>query len=127
MKIYGHLKNEFKNKVILITGGTGSIGLGIIKQLMNFQPKQIRIFSNDENSIVEVKETIGNNKIFVKSRKTFIAIEIVFGHHRQQKGRVRNLLLIIISIKIILIKRELFIQTEVTILLDQILHKNSQN
>jgi FlaA1/EpsC-like NDP-sugar epimerase len=31
---------------------------------MNFQPKQIRIFSNDENSIVEVKETIGNNKIF---------------------------------------------------------------
>ena len=64
MKIDGNLKNEFKNKVILITGGTGSIGLGIIKQLMNFQPKQIRIFSNDENSIVEVKETIGNNKIF---------------------------------------------------------------
>ena len=64
MKIDDNLKNEFKNKVILITGGTGSIGLGIIKQLMNFQPKQIRIFSNDENSIVEVKETIGNNKIF---------------------------------------------------------------
>jgi FlaA1/EpsC-like NDP-sugar epimerase len=64
MKIDGNLKNEFKNKVILITGGTGSIGLGIIKQLINFQPKQIRIFSNDENSIVEVKETIGNNKIF---------------------------------------------------------------
>ena len=64
MKIDSHLKNEFKNKVILITGGTGSIGLGIIKQLINFQPKQIRIFSNDENSIVEVKETIGNNKIF---------------------------------------------------------------
>ena len=64
MKIDGNLKNEFKNKVILITGGTGSIGLGIIKQLMNFHPKQIRIFSNDENSIVEVKEAIGNNKIF---------------------------------------------------------------
>ena len=64
MKIDGNLKNEFKNKVILITGGTGSIGLGIIKQLIYFQPKQIRIFSNDENSIVEVKETIGNNKIF---------------------------------------------------------------
>ena len=64
MKIDGNLKNEFKNKVILITGGTWSIGLGIIKQLMNFHPKQIRIFSNDENSIVEVKEAIGNNKIF---------------------------------------------------------------
>ena len=56
MKNDENLKQEFKNKVILITGGTGSIGLGIIKQLIKFQPKQIRIFSNDENSIVEVKE-----------------------------------------------------------------------
>ena len=64
IKIDKNLKNEFKGKSVLITGGTGSIGLGIIKQLVNYQPKQIRIFSNDENSIVEVKETIGNNKIF---------------------------------------------------------------
>ena len=45
MKIDGHLKNEFKNKVILITGGTGSIGLGIIKQLMNFSTKTNSGFS----------------------------------------------------------------------------------
>jgi len=64
MKINANLTNEFKNKIILITGGTGSIGLGIIKQLIKYKPKQIRIFSNDENSIVEVKESIGNNKIF---------------------------------------------------------------
>ena len=64
IKIDKNLKNEFKGKSILITGGTGSIGLGIIKQLINYQPRQIRIFSNDENSIVEVKEAIGNGKVF---------------------------------------------------------------
>ena len=35
------LKRQFKDKIILITGGTGSIGHGIIKQLINFKPKQI--------------------------------------------------------------------------------------
>tara|TARA_Y100000741_G_scaffold126667_1_gene95536 strand:+ start:264 stop:1292 length:1029 start_codon:yes stop_codon:yes gene_type:complete len=64
IKIDKNLKNEFKGKSVLITGGTGSIGLGIIKQLINYQPRQIRIFSNDENSIVEVKEAIGNGKVF---------------------------------------------------------------
>ena len=54
---------EFRNKIILVTGGTGSIGLGLIKQLMKCKPKQIRIFSNDENSIVEIKELMGENKI----------------------------------------------------------------
>ena len=50
------LKRQFKDKIILITGGTGSIGHGIIKQLINFKPKQIRVFTNDENSLVELKE-----------------------------------------------------------------------
>ena len=46
MKIDGHLKNEFKNKVILITGGTGSIGLGIIKQLMKHRFNQYIYMTN---------------------------------------------------------------------------------
>ena len=55
--------DEFKNKIVLVTGGTGSIGLGLIKQLLKCKPKQIRIFSNDENSFVEIKELMGDNKI----------------------------------------------------------------
>ena len=58
------VRKEFQNKMILVTGGTGSIGLGLIKQLIKCKPKHIRIFSNDENSIVEIKELIGDDKMF---------------------------------------------------------------
>lgn len=41
--------NEFFNgKNILVTGGTGSIGSQIVKQLLEFDPKVVRIFSRDE-------------------------------------------------------------------------------
>lgn len=55
---------EFRNKKILITGGTGSIGLGLAEQLVKFKPKAIRILTNDENSIFEMKRKFGKNHIF---------------------------------------------------------------
>ena len=55
---------EFTGKNILITGGTGSIGLGLIKELIKQKPRAIRIFTNDENSIFETRRIIGNNPIF---------------------------------------------------------------
>lgn len=59
-----NLINEFKNKKILITGGTGTIGIGLANQLIKFKPRNIRILSNDENSIFEMKKKIGKNPIF---------------------------------------------------------------
>ena len=59
-----NLSREFKGKNILITGGTGSIGMGLAKQLAKYNPKEIRIFSNDENSIFEAKENLGANHIY---------------------------------------------------------------
>ena len=56
------LIKEFKNKKILISGGTGSIGLNIVRELLNYSPKAIRILSNDEHSIVEAKRKLGSNK-----------------------------------------------------------------
>lgn len=43
------MKNEFKGKTILVTGGTGSIGSELVKQLLAYEPKQLRVFSRDEN------------------------------------------------------------------------------
>ena len=38
----------FKNKTILITGGTGSFGQKCCEILLNLKPKKIIIFSRDE-------------------------------------------------------------------------------
>jgi FlaA1/EpsC-like NDP-sugar epimerase len=42
------MKNPFKNKIILVTGGTGSIGSEVVRQLLRKSPKTIRIFSRHE-------------------------------------------------------------------------------
>lgn len=55
---------EFTGKNILITGGTGSIGVGLIRELIKHRPRAIRIFTNDENSIFETRRIIGNNPMF---------------------------------------------------------------
>lgn len=39
----------FEKKTILVTGGTGSIGSEIVRQLLLQKPKSIRIFSRDES------------------------------------------------------------------------------
>ena len=57
------LANEFRNKVIFVTGGTGSIGVALVKKLIEYKPKTIRILTNDENSIYEMKKTIKKNNI----------------------------------------------------------------
>ena len=63
MKLQNSFKQEFSNKKILITGGTGSIGIGLIKQLLPYKPKIIKVFTNDENSIFESKRKFGKNRL----------------------------------------------------------------
>jgi FlaA1/EpsC-like NDP-sugar epimerase len=52
----------FKDKRILITGGTGSWGNELTTQLLNFSPKEIRIFSRNEFAQVSMERQF-NNKI----------------------------------------------------------------
>jgi len=43
-----HLRNFFKDKDILVTGGCGSIGSEIVRHLLKYGVEKIRIFDNDE-------------------------------------------------------------------------------
>ena len=52
-----------KNKVLLITGGTGSFGSTIIKSLLNNSLKEIRVFSRDEKKQEDMRLLHKNSKI----------------------------------------------------------------
>ncbi len=49
------IKSFFQDKIVLVTGGTGSIGSEIVSQLLKYNPKTIRILSNSENELWETK------------------------------------------------------------------------
>lgn len=52
---------EFKNKVVIVTGGTGSIGSEIVRQLLKTEATQIRIYSRDEHKQYELEHELGND------------------------------------------------------------------
>ena len=52
-----------KNKNILVTGGSGSIGQSIVKQALEDGAKHVKIFSNDENGLYEMEQIFTNKKI----------------------------------------------------------------
>ena len=53
----------FKNKVLLITGGTGSFGNAVLKRFINTDIKEIRIFSRDELKQDNMRHEYNNDKI----------------------------------------------------------------
>ena len=55
--------NIFKDKTLLITGGTGSFGNAVVKQLINSELKEIRIYSRDEKKQDDMRKNINNDKL----------------------------------------------------------------
>lgn len=52
-----------KNKTILVTGGSGSIGQSIVKKALEDGAKSVKVFSNDENGLYEMEQIFTNKKI----------------------------------------------------------------
>ena len=53
----------FKNKVLLITGGTGSIGNAVLKRFLETDIKEIRIFSRDEKKQDDMRKKYQSSKL----------------------------------------------------------------
>ena len=53
----------FKNKILLITGGTGSFGNAVLKRFLDSDLSEIRIFSRDEKKQEDMRIALGNDKI----------------------------------------------------------------
>jgi UDP-N-acetylglucosamine 4,6-dehydratase/5-epimerase len=53
----------FKNKILLIAGGTGSFGDAVVRRFLDNDIKEIRIFSRDELKQDDMRKTYNNDKL----------------------------------------------------------------
>lgn len=53
----------FKNKILLITGGTGSFGNAVLRRFLETDIKEIRIFSRDEKKQDDMRKIYNNPKL----------------------------------------------------------------
>jgi len=53
----------FKNKTLLITGGTGSFGNAVMERFLETDIKEIRIFSRDEKKQEDMRKKYANDKL----------------------------------------------------------------
>ncbi|MBM7703024.1 SDR family NAD(P)-dependent oxidoreductase [Metabacillus iocasae] len=55
-KIDTEMAQFYQDKVVLVTGGTGSIGRKIVRELVNYSPKKIIVFSKDDSKQYLMKQ-----------------------------------------------------------------------
>lgn len=53
----------FTNKILLITGGTGSFGNAVLNSFLDTNIKEIRIFSRDEKKQDDMRHRLNNSKV----------------------------------------------------------------
>ena len=51
----------FENRVLLITGGTGSFGNAVLRRFLDSDIKEIRIFSRDEKKQDDMRHHLQNS------------------------------------------------------------------
>ena len=57
------LTKLLKNKVVLITGGAGSLGSSLAKELLHYPVKSIRVFDNNEHALFKLKRSLNDPRV----------------------------------------------------------------
>lgn len=77
----------YKGKVILVTGGIGSIGSEIVKRVLKLNPQVVRILDNNETGLFDLEHELHSNRIRVflgdirdkeRLKRAFENVDIVF-------------------------------------------------
>jgi len=71
----------FKDKSLLITGGTGSFGTAVLNRFLDSEIKEIRIFSRDEKKQDDMRKKYHNDKIkfIIGDVRSFNSIDSAIG------------------------------------------------
>lgn len=70
------IQEELTEKVVLVTGAAGSIGSGMVQQILKFNPKKVILLDNAESPMYDFVNEL-------KSTNPFVPIEVVIGDIRQ--------------------------------------------
>jgi UDP-N-acetylglucosamine 4,6-dehydratase/5-epimerase len=62
-KIKKNITKELRNKVVLITGGSGSVGSVLTKKILEYPVKAVRVFDIDEHSLFKLGRAINDPRL----------------------------------------------------------------
>ena len=68
----------FRNKILMITGGTGSFGHTVLKRFLKTDFKEIRIFSRDEKKQEDMRHSLEDNrlKFYIGDVRDFQSVDL---------------------------------------------------
>ncbi len=71
---------EFKNKVLMVVGGTGSFGNAVVKRFLKTDIKEIRILSRDEKKQDDMRKFYNNDKLkfYIGDVRDYASIDNAF-------------------------------------------------
>ena len=81
------LNDFYKGKKVLVTGGSGSIGQKIVKELLNHDVDVIRVLDNNETALFDLEQDLNSSKIrtlvgdirdYRRLERAFKDIDIIF-------------------------------------------------
>ena len=81
------LNDYYKGKKVLVTGGSGSIGQKIVKELLNYDVDVVRVLDNNETALFDLEQDLNSPKIrtlvgdirdYKRLERAFKDIDIIF-------------------------------------------------
>ena len=93
-----------KNKSVLITGGTGSIGSALVKYLIKTNCKVIRVMTNDENGLYQLSRDLNlssfafNNFSSSSTRSEIVLVPILYSSFKLFNEVLIDLIIIVFEL-----------------------------
>lgn len=57
------IEEYYRGKTILVTGGVGSIGSYVVRELLKYQPQSVRVFDNNETGLFNLEQDLRSGSL----------------------------------------------------------------